>query len=192
VNGDRRFSQAIAEGDGISVVANVDGPAAARTAEEQGAEALALRAAHEGLADATSLPVLWRPPGRPEEARAAGADACVLAVAVLEEDDGALERLYAAALELGLDCVVEVVDEEELERALESLDPEVFLLSSRAAGSDDPLERVLELLHDVPAGKLAIADLRDLDDETLDELERAGIDAVIVAGDRLDVLAARG
>ena len=62
---------------------------------------------------------------------------------------------------------------------------------SRAAGSDDPVERVLELLHDVPAGKLAIADLGELDDETLEALERAGIDAVIVAGDRVGALAAR-
>jgi indole-3-glycerol phosphate synthase len=129
VNGARRFSQAIAEGDGISVVANIDGLDAARTAEEHGAEALALRTAHEGLADASSLPVLWRPPGPPEEARAAGADACVLAVAALEEDDGALERLYGMALELGLDCVVEVRNDEELELALERIDPEILLLS---------------------------------------------------------------
>ena len=38
----RRLSQAISEGDGISVVVPVDGPEPARAAEEQGAEALAL------------------------------------------------------------------------------------------------------------------------------------------------------
>jgi indole-3-glycerol phosphate synthase len=189
VNGDRRFSQAIAEGDGISVVANVDGPAAARTAEEQGAEALALRAAHEGLADATTLPVLWRPPGRPEEARAAGADACVLAVAVLEEDDGALERLYAAALELGLDCVVEVRNDEELELALERVDPEILLLSGRDNGEAGPLEQALDLLQDVPAGKLALAEVEAAAAAEVAELERAGVDGVIVPAGNVAELA---
>jgi indole-3-glycerol phosphate synthase len=189
VNGDRRFSQAIAEGDGISVVANVDGLVAARAAEEQGAEALALRAAHEGLADATSLPVLWRPPGLPEEARAAGADACVLAVAALEEDDGALERLYGAALELGLDCVVEVRNDEELQLALERVDPEIFLLAGQDNGEDGPLEQALDLLQDVPAGKLALAEVEAAAAAEVAELERAGVDGVIVPAGNVAELA---
>jgi indole-3-glycerol phosphate synthase len=40
---------------------------------------------------------------------------------------------------------------------------------------------VLELLPDVPAGKLAIADLGARTREEVEELERAGIDGVIVA-----------
>ena len=189
MNGDRRFSQAIAEGDGISVVANVDGLVAARAAEEQGAEALALRVAHEGLADATSLPVLWRPPGLPEEARAAGADACVLAVAALAEDDGALERLYGAALELGLDCVVEVRNDEELELALERVDPEILLLSGRDNGEAGPLEQALDLLQDVPAGKLALAEVEAAAAAEVAELERAGVDGVIVPAGNVAELA---
>jgi indole-3-glycerol phosphate synthase len=39
---------------------------------------------------------------------------------------------------------------------------------------------VLDLLEDVPAGKLAIADLRVTTRDEIAELERAGIDAVIV------------
>jgi hypothetical protein len=190
MDGERRFSQAIADGDGISLVAAAGDPDAAARAVSAGATAVVATQRLDG--EALAVPVLWRGEGGPRAAVEANADACVLVAQTAGDDEEQLAHLYADVVELGLDCVVEVVDEEELERALESLDPEVFLLSSRAAGSDDPLERVLELLHDVPAGKLAIADLRDLDDETLDELERAGIDAVIVAGDRLDVLAARG
>ena len=50
----RRFSHAIAEGDGISVVASVEDPDAARAAEEQRAEAKADedRAARESAAEA--------------------------------------------------------------------------------------------------------------------------------------------
>jgi indole-3-glycerol phosphate synthase len=39
---------------------------------------------------------------------------------------------------------------------------------------------VLELLAAVPAGKLAIADLTITTEEEVHELERAGVDAVIV------------
>jgi hypothetical protein len=40
---------------------------------------------------------------------------------------------------------------------------------------------VLELLTDVPAGKLAIGDLAGVVRAEVDELERAGVDAVVVA-----------
>ncbi|MGZ8694025.1 MAG: hypothetical protein ACXWYS_01160 [Gaiellaceae bacterium] len=189
MDGERRFSQAIADGDGISLVAAAADEAAAAQAVSAGARALVTT---RRLDDALALPVLWRGEGGPQAALAANADACVLVAQAAGDDEEELAHRYADVLELGLDCVVEVVDEEELERTLESLDPEVFLLSSRAARSDDPLERVLELLQDVPAGKLAIAELADVDDETLDELERAGVDAVIVGVDRLDDLATRG
>ena len=45
---------------------------------------------------------------------------------------------------------------------------------------DDPLEHVLDLLSDLPAGKLAIADVGSVTKEQLTELERAGVDAVLV------------
>ena len=60
-------------------------------------------------------------------------------------------------------------------------DPEVFLLSVREDADDDPLAVVLELLQDVPAGKLAIAELRDATPDDVSELERSGMDAVLVA-----------
>ena len=84
----------------------------------------------------------------------------------------------------GLECVVKVRDEEDLEEALEHLDPEIFLLSAEDADDEqEPLDRLLELLPDVPAGKLAIADLSSASRADVEELERAGVDAVVVAGD---------
>ena len=45
------------------------------------------------------------------------------------------------------------------------------------------LEALLGLLHDVPAGKLAIAELHDANEHDVAELERAGVDAVLVAAE---------
>jgi indole-3-glycerol phosphate synthase len=178
VTGSRRFSQAISEGDGISIVVPVDDPGTARAAEDQGAEALLLRGTVDAVREATSLPLLWRPHGAPHDAHVAQADACVLVFAELD-DDGQLEHAYREVLELGLECAIEVRDEDELQAALERLDPEIFLLAG-TGGEDGPLERSLDLLQDVPAGKLAIAELAVSGRDEVVELERAGMDAVIV------------
>src|SRR5581483_6312792 len=141
----------------------------------------ALLAPAAGIREATGLPILFRVDAAPDDASALGADACLLVVEE-NDDEGRLEELQERALGLGLEIVVDVHDEESLELALERIDPEIFLLSPRGADDHEkPLERVLDLLPDVPAGKLAIADLHDLTDrEEVLALERAGVDAVLV------------
>jgi indole-3-glycerol phosphate synthase len=184
-----RFSHAIAEGDGISVIAAVDDPESARAAEEQRAEALVVRANPAHLRDATSLPILWRADVPLDEASAV-ADAYLIVFDAFEDEDGRLEELHRRALDLGLDCAVEVRDEDELEQALDRVDPEIFLLAAGEGGNGDtPLEVLLDLLAAVPAGKLAIADLPlSTRDEVL-ALEQAGCDAVIVHGPEIAPLA---
>jgi len=171
--GTRRFSQAISEGDGISVIVDVADADGARSAEAQGAEGIVVRRALGGIREATELPILWLAEGQPNEAADAGADACV----VRAEDEHAAE-LYRQALGLGLDCVIRVVDEDELEDALDRVDPEIFLLA--ADGESDEWEHTFDLLSNVPAGKLAIAVVHAPSREQVVELERAGVDAVIV------------
>ena len=167
----RRLSQRISEGDGISIIVCVEDAAAARAAEAQGAEAIAVRSFVAGIRDATSLPLLWIGGGKPVDADAV----CIRPDA--EHDEAQVE------------AVVDVRDEDELETALEELDPEIFLLSAIGADDDeDPLDAVLELLPDVPAGKLAIAQVDVSTREEVLALERAGIDAVLVAGGEVSVL----
>lgn len=84
----------------------------------------------------------------------------------------------AAGAAWDAELAVRVRDEEELATVLEELDPELLVL----AGT---LDAVLELLEDVPAGKLAIAELTAPTDGDVEELERAGMDAVIVRGRQL-------
>ncbi len=166
--GSRRLSQRISEGDGIAIIARVSDVGAARAAEEQGAKAVAVDCAIEGIRAATSLPVLW-----------IGTGPSVDADAQTIRPDGEVD-------DAALETVVDVRDEEELEVALELLDPEIFMLSSTHGGDEeDPLETVLELLPDVPAGKLAIADVDVATRTDVLALERAGIDAVLVGSARV-------
>lgn len=172
----RRLSQAIAEGDGISVLVHVRDADGARRAEESGAEGIVISAADADVRPQTLLPVLAY---GPEPEAAAAADAVVL-----QADEESLHALAERCAELGLEIVVRVRDDDELGHALEHVDPEIVLLTADAAEeAQSPLDRVLELLPDVPAGKLAIAELVDASREDVEELERAGIDAVLVAGD---------
>lgn len=178
MTGLRRLSHAVAEGDGISILVEVADRAAAHAAEAEGAEGLAVRGHVAGVREASQLPLLWTA-GSFREAKQAGADAVVLVAADAGDQ---LEELFEEAHELGLECVVRVRDEEELEHVLERVDPEVLLLSAEDAEEDQHhLDRLLELLPDVPAGKLAIAELSGAGGEDLAALERAGVDAVLLA-----------
>jgi indole-3-glycerol phosphate synthase len=180
VSAGRRFSHAIAEGDGISVIAAVADAETARAAEAQRAEALVVDGDPASLREATLLPVLWRGDA-PIERAVEVADAVTLVLPDEDDDDhDPARRRHEEALALGLDCAVEVRSEDELERALELLDPEIFLLAPPPAAAHERLEAVLELLAEVPAGKLAIADLVVTTEQEVQELERAGVDAVIV------------
>jgi indole-3-glycerol phosphate synthase len=180
VTGARRLSQAISEGDGISIIALVGDADSARAAEDQGAEGVAIRAGAAGVREATSLPILFRVDASPQAARDAGADACLIVVEEHGEEEH-LEELHALATGFGLEIVADVHDEESLASSLERIDPEIFLLSPREAEDDeDDIERILDLLPDVPAGKLAIADLHSATPDDIGSLERAGVDAVLV------------
>ena len=75
------------------------------------------------------------------------------------------------------DVVLNSKERPTLEEALERFDPELFVLAGK---DDEALERVLDLLPDVPAGKLVVAELPTITRADVDELERAGVDAVIV------------
>ena len=159
MTGPRRLSQAISEGDGISLIVAVGDAEDARRAEAGGAEALLAEGDYDAIRAACGLPILT--------SSGAGGDA-----RLVRPGDGDVE--LGAAVEL----VVRVSREEELEEALERLDPELLVLAAHDA--DEPIQHVLDLLSDVPVGKLAIADVGGVTQAQIDELERAGVDAVLV------------
>jgi indole-3-glycerol phosphate synthase len=163
------LSQAIAEGDGITVIAHVTTLDEAVEAAARGADAIAVSSAIPGLREKTSLPILWRGEPNWEAARSNGADACVV---YADEPSGE-----------GLELVAFVANEQQLAEALEYADPEIFMLGVApdwTADFEQAFQAVLDLLHDVPAGKLAIAEVGDATAADVAELERAGVDAVLV------------
>ncbi len=177
-----RLSQAIAEGDGISFIVYVDDAASARSAESQGADGLAaVGGGVNAVRVSSQLPLLHL--GLMFDASGAAAEAVVI-----KPDLAMWDEAHA----LGLECVVRISHPEDIERAMRWFDPEVFLLTVPEDTDDDPLTVVLELLHDVPAGKLAIAELRDATPDEVAELERSGMDAVLVSHSGLGELVQAG
>jgi indole-3-glycerol phosphate synthase len=138
-----------------------------------------LRAARE----ASDLPILRKDfvidPYQVYETAAWGADALLLIVAALDGRD--LAALHREARGLDLDVLVEVHTEEELETALELVDADVIGINNRDLGDFSVnIQRTFELLADVPAGKTVVSESGFHAREQLDELERVGVDAVLV------------
>ena len=160
--------------------------------ERGGAAALSVltEEAHFGgsLADlrearaASELPVLRKDftidPYQLYEAKAAGADAVLLVVGAMTQDE--LAALYRDAHALDLDAIVEIHDEEELDAALE-VDADVLGINNRDLEDFSvDIQRTFDLLHDVPAGKVVVSESGIHTREQIDELEQVGVDAVLI------------
>jgi indole-3-glycerol phosphate synthase len=187
-----RFSQAISEGDGISVIPVLEGDAVelARQAEESGAEAIAVspRDAVDVRA-VTSLPMVvdnMRGLSDIERIVQAGADGCTTVFDLDAGEGEVIDDLFPAVEELDLDCAVEVWEEDALSEVLDRLDPEILIIASAQPNDEEELEHVLDLLPNVPAGKLVIARPRlPVTPEQVTALERAGVDAILVGAGSL-------
>jgi indole-3-glycerol phosphate synthase len=112
------------------------------------------------------------------EAKAAGADAVLLVVGAMTQAE--LAGLYREAHALDLDAIVEIHDEEELDRALE-VDADVLGINNRNLEDFSvDIQRTFDLLADVPAGKVVVSESGIQSREQIDELEQVGVDAVLI------------
>lgn len=200
-----RFETALAE-PGIRVIAECkrrspargvlrreyDPVAIARRYAENGAAALSviteptffdgsldhLRAIRE----AVELPLLRKDfivePTQIREAAAAGADAVLLIVAALGDDD--LRALAAAAQELGLAVLVEVHDQAELDRAL-AAGARVIGVNSRNLRTLEVRTQIFEeLASRIPPGVIAVAESGLKSGDDLRRLANLRYDAFLI------------
>ncbi len=112
------------------------------------------------------------------EAAVSGADAVLLIAGVL--DDEQLRSFQAEAIELDLDCLVEVHDAAELDRTL-GTGAEVIGINNRNLDSGVvDVGTTYELITDVPAGKIVVSESGISTREEMIELERVGVDAALI------------
>jgi indole-3-glycerol phosphate synthase len=114
------------------------------------------------------------------EAAVNGADAVLLIAAALQDED--LRSLHQEARAIDLDCLVEVHDEEELERALEAGADVIGINNRNLDDMSVDLATTFELMPDVPAGKTVVAESGISGRAEIDELDRVGVDAVLIGG----------
>ena len=172
--------------------ADFDPPAHAQAYEAGGAVCLSVLTdapyfqGHEdylmAARSACSLPVLRKDflvdPWQVHEARAIGADAILIIVAAL--DDGQMAEIEAAALECGMDALVEVHDAAELDRALK--------LQSRLIGVNNrdlrdfsvDFARTYELVDRAPQDCTFVAESGLSSKADLDAMARRGVHCFLV------------
>lgn len=132
--------------------------------------------------DAVSLPVMRKDFIISEyqiyESAAAGADAILLIATAI--DRGMLKALFHEAKSLGMDTVVEVHDERDLEKAL-GIDAEIIGINNRNLRTlEVDLQVTRELILKVPEGKIVISESGIRDPEDIRALASSGIKAVLI------------
>jgi indole-3-glycerol phosphate synthase len=90
------------------------------------------------------------------EARAINADCILLIVSAL--DDNQLEDLSQMAMQLGMDVLVEVHDQAELERALVMNLPLIGINNRNLRTFDTSLDTTLSLLQRIPEGHIVVTE----------------------------------
>ena len=115
------------------------------------------------------------------ETRVIGGDGVVLLAAAFEDEDERLAAMHGIALELGLDVVVEVASEREIDAVMDLVDPDSFLIRNRdGENGAAEFERTFSLLEEVPAGKAVLSQGGIRSREHAAALESVGVDAAVI------------
>jgi indole-3-glycerol phosphate synthase len=135
---------------------------------------------------ATALPVLRKDflydPYQVAETRALGADCILIIMAAV--DDGCAAELEAAAAVLGLDALVEVHDEEELERALRLKSRLIGINNRNLKTFETTLATCERLARLIPPGRVIVGESGIFSPDDLARLAAAGI-ATFLVGESL-------
>ena len=206
ITGGSHFAKAISTGDGISLIAEVkkaspsagviredfDPALIAATYSENGASALSvLTDQHFFQGNPSFLKTARKASGLPTlrkdftldeyhvyEAKAIGADAVLLIVAILSDDE--LIKFRELAYKLGMDSIVEVHTEEETERAL-TMDAKIIGINNRDLGTFvTDLETTLKLRGNIPDDVIVVSESGIKTRNDVVRLEKEQVDAILV------------
>lgn len=112
------------------------------------------------------------------ESRALGADCILLIMAAL--DDMTVQTLYTTATDLGMDVLIEIHDEDELNRALK-INPMMIGVNSRNLKTlEVNLQTAFDLVQKIPAHIIRVAESGISTNAELQSLFEAGFDAFLV------------
>jgi len=129
-----------------------------------------------------SIPVLRKDffidPYQVVEARAAGAD-CILLIAECLDDDQ-LALLYQTARELGMHCLIELYDPENLERVLKVSPPLVGVNNRDLRTFVTDLNQTLRIQPHLPPGILLVSESGIRTPAEVQLLQKHGVGAILV------------
>ncbi len=143
-----------------------------------------------GALDNRKIPLLRKDfiftPYQIYESRAYGADSLLLIVAVLNDDQ--LQELLSLGHQLGMQCLVEVHNEAELERALSS-QAKIIGINNRDLNTFEvDLATTLMLRPLIPSDRIVVSESGIRNREDVQRLHQCGVDAILVG----EALAAAG
>ncbi len=192
--------------DGVSLIAEVkrespskgilrpdfDPPALARAYAKNGAAAISVLTESKyfgghihhlaEIREAVDIPLLRKDfvldPYQVYESRAFGADALLLIVAILEP--GQLDELLSMSRELGLRCLVEVHNENEVEKALRSGAQVIGINNRDLRTFNVDIGTTQRLRKLIPADKIVVSESGVSSRQDIYNLKKLGVNAALV------------
>ncbi len=175
-----------------ALLRNFDPPALARTYADNGAAAISVLTESRyfgghidhlaGIRETVDIPLLRKDfifdPYQVYESRAFGADALLLIVAIL--GPGQLDELLSMSQELGLSCLVEVHNENEVEKALRSGAQIIGINNRDLRTLNVDIGTTQRLRQLIPADKIVVSESGVSSRQDIDNLKNLGVNAALV------------